>query len=79
MARRCKTKPGAVEEWFCREMCPNLPVMSCRGVLEKNGVYACPVDKTQRRGPASVFTANLRTKQGPAKWGLADAVLTRAL
>jgi len=70
---------GIIEECLPREMSSQLPVVTCRAVLaeklEKNGVYRCPVYKTQRRGDSFVFTANLRSKAPPAKWVLAGVVL----
>ena len=43
--------------------------------MEKNGVYFCPVYKTQQRGPTYVFTACLRTKLPANKWILAGCTL----
>lgn len=55
---------GLMEESLPREMSFALPVVCARAVLvdkmEKNGVYRCPVYKTQRRGDSYVFTAGLR-------------------
>jgi dynein heavy chain len=69
-----------MEESLPREMSFALPVVCARAVLvdkqEKNGIYRCPVYKTQRRGDSYVFTAGLRTKASTTKWVLAGVVLT---
>jgi len=70
---------GLMEESLPREMACALPVICARAVLvdkqEKNGVFRCPVYKTQRRGDSYVFTAGLRTKAPSTKWTLAGVVL----
>jgi dynein heavy chain len=62
-----------------REMHCVIPVINCRAVdslkAEQANSFACPVYKTQQRGPTYVFTANLRTKAPSAKWVLAGVVL----
>jgi dynein heavy chain len=68
-----------LEESAPREMFFQMPVVLCAAVLaerlEKNGVYMCPVFKTQQRGPTFVFTATLRTKLPASKWVLAGVVM----
>ena len=56
-----------------------MPVVNCRAALidttggakKDQNVYNCPVYKTETRGNTYVFTAQLKTKQPPAKWTLA--------
>lgn len=60
-----------------REMFSPLPVMNIRPCIIdrfENGIYHCPVYKTQQRGPTYVFSVQLRTKNDPAKWILAGVV-----
>jgi dynein heavy chain len=68
-----------LEESTPREMFFQMPVIGCNAVLverlEKNGVYMCPVFKTQQRGPTFVFEATLRTKLPSSKWVLAGVVM----
>jgi dynein heavy chain len=42
---------------------------------DKNGVYLCPVYKTQVRGPTYVFTAQLRSKHVLEKWTLGGVAM----
>lgn len=69
----------SIEESAAREMYDPMPVIQCRAILqekrEHNGLYQCPVYRTQRRGPTFIFTAGLRSKVTPAKWILAGVVL----
>lgn len=68
---------GLLEPSKPREMFSVLPVINIRPVvLEKfeNGLFQCPVYKTQQRGPTYVFTMQLKTKFDPAKWVLAGVV-----
>jgi dynein heavy chain len=54
-----------------------LPVINVKPVvIDKfdNGLFQCPVYKTQQRGPTYVFSMQLRTKSDPAKWILAGVV-----
>jgi dynein heavy chain len=61
-----------------REMQCSMPVINCRTAsndrVEPN-TFACPVYKTQARGPTYVFSAQLKTKAPSAKWVLAGVVL----
>ena len=70
---------GAVDKSRPREMACELPVVKCRAVplerLDDKGVYACPVYKTEQRGPTFVFMAQLRTKAPPARWTMAGVAL----
>jgi len=56
-------------------MYPSLPVVlikaSQQDKLDARDIYACPVYKTQQRGPTYVFAAGLKTKAPPAKWVMA--------
>ncbi len=43
--------------------------------LDNQGVYMCPVYKTEQRGPTYVFSSQLKTKSPPARWILAGIAL----
>ncbi len=62
-----------------RELCCEMPVITCRGVVadrsEQANMFSCPVYKTQKRGPQYVFSAKLKTKAPPQKWVLAGVAL----
>jgi len=66
---------GTLEEAKMKEMYPSLPVVlikaSQQDKLDARDIYACPVYKTQQRGPTYVFAAGLKTKAPPAKWVMA--------
>ena len=60
-----------------REMYCDLPIINIRPlVVDKfeNGLFHCPVYKTQQRGPTYVFSLQLRTKYEPSKWVLGGVV-----
>ena len=56
---------GTLEEAKMKEMYPSLPVVlikaSQQDKLDARDIYACPVYKTQQRGPTYVFAAGLKT------------------
>lgn len=67
---------------FCaqpKEMFCTMPVMCVKGVaadrVDTQGVYLCPVYKTEQRGPTYVFSAQLKTKSPPGRWVLAGVGL----
>lgn len=68
---------GQLEESYPKRPFSVMPVVNCRaapidtGGKKDQNVYACPVYKTETRGNTYVFTAQLKTKQPPAKWTLA--------
>lgn len=76
---RLNINTGTLEECAPREMFYPMPVIAAKAILaekaEKNGIYRCPVYKTQQRGPTYVFTASLRTKVPADKWVLAGTTM----
>jgi len=69
---------GQLEESYPKRPFSVMPVVNCRAaaldtgnVKKDQNVYNCPVYKTETRGNTYVFTAQLKTKQPPAKWTLA--------
>ena len=76
---RWDIKSGVVQKSNPREMYFGMPVINCRAVsaekAEEKGVYACPVYKTEQRGPTFVFRAQLRTKSPAARWIMAGVAL----
>lgn len=56
-----------------------MPVMCVKGVAaeraDAQGIYSCPVYKTEQRGPTYVFSAQLKTKSPPGRWVLAGVAL----
>ena len=66
---------GSVEKSKPRQMQTLMPVINVRSVLleklDMKGVFACPVYKTQMRGPTYVFSAQLKTKAPSARWVMA--------
>jgi dynein heavy chain len=68
---------GLLEASRPREMYCPLPVINIKPVImdkQEAGIFACPVYKTQQRGPTYVFSLQLRTKMEPGKWVLAGVV-----
>jgi dynein heavy chain len=68
---------GLLESAKPREMFCALPVMNIKPILQDKlemGFYACPVYKTQQRGPTYVFSLQLKSKYEPGKWILAGVV-----
>lgn len=76
---RWDANAGNIEKSKPKEMFCEFPVMSVRGVASDradfNGMYLCPVYKTEMRGPTFVYCANLRTKSPPGRWVLAGVAL----
>ena len=71
------TLQGLLEPSKPREMSCPLPVINVKPqVVDKfeNGLFHCPVYKTQQRGPTYIFSMQLRTKYEPGKWILAGCV-----
>ena len=71
------TLQGLLEPSKPREMSCPLPVINVKPqVVDKfeNGLFYCPVYKTQQRGPTYIFSLQLRTKYEPGKWILAGCV-----
>jgi len=69
---------GCLETSLPREMSCPMPIIAVKAAVVTRvdpNAYACPVYKTQTRGPTYVYSANLRTKAKPAKWVLAGVVL----
>ncbi|CAM9107555.1 unnamed protein product [Discosporangium mesarthrocarpum] len=66
-----KSKP---KEMFC-----TMPIMCVKGIsvdrCETQGLYQCPVYKTEQRGPTFVFCAQLKTKSPQGRWVLAGVSL----
>lgn len=56
-----------------------MPIMCVKGVaadrVDTQGVYLCPVYKTEQRGPTYVFSAQLKTKSPQGRWVLAGVAL----
>ena len=60
-----------------REMICTLPVVYMRPMVvdrPEQGIFSCPVYKTQKRGPTYVFSMQLKTKADPAKWVIGGVV-----
>lgn len=74
---------GIIDKSKPREMFFEMPVINCRSVsldkVEEKGTYACPVYKTETRGPTFVFMAQLRTKSPSARWVMAGVALVMEL
>ena len=61
------TRRGRSLAWLT----PDVIKASQQDKLDARDIYACPVYKTQQRGPTYVFAAGLKTKAPPAKWVMA--------
>jgi len=76
---RWDVNSGVIEDANMKELYPKLPVMLVKAVpvekADSRDQYACPVYKTQFRGPTYVFTAGLKTKKPPSKWVMAGVSL----
>eukprot|EP00998_Keelungia_sp_KM082_P007054 NODE_326_length_2088_cov_110.843957_g320_i0.p1 GENE.NODE_326_length_2088_cov_110.843957_g320_i0~~NODE_326_length_2088_cov_110.843957_g320_i0.p1 ORF type:complete len:660 (+),score=234.76 NODE_326_length_2088_cov_110.843957_g320_i0:262-1980(+) len=63
---------GSVEDSKMKELYPKLPVLLMKSLpipkVDLRDLYACPVYKTQERGPGYVCTCYLKTKHDPRKW-----------
>ena len=70
---------GMLEESQLKALYPPLPVVLIKAAtqdkMDARDIYACPVYKTQQRGPTFVFAAGLKTKAPPAKWVMAGVAL----
>lgn len=62
-----------------KEMFCTMPIMCVKGVaadrVDTQGIYMCPVYKTEQRGPTYVFSAQLKTKSPAGRWVLAGVAL----
>ena len=62
-----------------KEMFVVMPVVLCKSVftdkVETNGVWYCPVYKTEMRGPTYVFEAQLKSKSPGSRWVLAGVAM----
>mmetsp|Transcript_13737 Transcript_13737/g.31794 ORF Transcript_13737/g.31794 Transcript_13737/m.31794 type:complete len:4493 (-) Transcript_13737:49-13527(-) len=76
---RWDDKGGNLEDSKPKELFAPLPVMQVKAITadkaENRDAYACPVYKTQNRGPTFVFTAHLRTKSPVSKWVLCGVAM----
>lgn len=75
---RWDSATGGIEPARPKEMFSPLPVLLVRAVPQEQidrRAYACPVFKTEDRGPTYVFSAQLKTKSPPARWILAGVAL----
>ena len=76
---RWDTAAAILDDALPKQLYPPMPVVLVKAAAqdkaEARDVYACPVYKTQQRGPTYVFTANLKTKAPPAKWVLGGVAL----
>jgi len=70
---------GVLEDSRPKEMFMRMPVVNCKAgpQLEREppNIYICPTYCVPTRSGYFVFTAQLRTKQPPAKWVLAGVAL----
>eukprot|EP00419_Tripos_fusus_P089720 CAMPEP_0172840684 /NCGR_PEP_ID=MMETSP1075-20121228/29493_1 /TAXON_ID=2916 /ORGANISM="Ceratium fusus, Strain PA161109" /LENGTH=548 /DNA_ID=CAMNT_0013684565 /DNA_START=1 /DNA_END=1647 /DNA_ORIENTATION=- len=70
---------GVLEDSRPKEMFVRMPIINCRAgpSLEREppNIYICPTYCVPTRSGYFVFTAQLRTKQPPAKWVLAGVAL----
>ena len=69
---------GVLESSAPREMFCPMPVINIKAnILDRvdANTYMCPVYMTSQRGPTYVFSAQLRSKQTPAKWTLAGVAM----
>jgi dynein heavy chain, axonemal len=62
-----------------KELFATMPIILIKAVtldkVDTRDVYACPVYRTQQRGPTYVFTAGLKTKAPAIKWILAGVAV----
>ena len=68
-----------LEESRHKELFAKMPVTLIKAVTvdkdEVKDAYACPVYRTQNRGPTYIFSAGLKTKTPPAKWTMAGVAI----
>lgn len=76
---RWDVNAGSLEDSKPKEMFMRMPVILCKAVLqqerEDKNVYDCPAYCVPIRCHHFVFTAQLKTRQAPAKWVLAGVAL----
>jgi len=62
-----------------KEMFCDMPIINCKALtsdrIDTSNYYECPCYKTNFRGPTYVFSAQLKSKDHPAKWCLAGVAL----
>eukprot|EP00669_Euglena_mutabilis_P007984 TRINITY_DN3148_c0_g1_i1.p1 TRINITY_DN3148_c0_g1~~TRINITY_DN3148_c0_g1_i1.p1 ORF type:complete len:130 (-),score=44.32 TRINITY_DN3148_c0_g1_i1:170-559(-) len=70
---------SSIEESRMKELYPKMPVMTIRALpankVDLKDLYACPVYKTQERGPGYVATLHLKTKAPSRKWVIGGVAL----
>eukprot|EP00993_Chasmostoma_nieuportense_P002181 NODE_2_length_6488_cov_18.174344_g1_i0.p1 GENE.NODE_2_length_6488_cov_18.174344_g1_i0~~NODE_2_length_6488_cov_18.174344_g1_i0.p1 ORF type:complete len:2154 (+),score=521.91 NODE_2_length_6488_cov_18.174344_g1_i0:435-6464(+) len=70
---------STVEESKMKELYPKMPVMTIKSLpankVDYKDLYACPVYKTQDRGPGFVSTLHLKTKSPPRRWVIGGVAL----
>ena len=70
---------GNLDESRMKELFPKMPVMLVKSLptakVDNTDTFACPVYKTQERGPGYVCTFNLKTKQPARKWVIGGVAL----
>jgi len=69
---------NSLEDSKPKEMFTRMPVINCKAAQperEDKNIYNCPTYCVPTRRPYFVFSAQLRTKQPPAKWVLAGVAL----
>lgn len=70
---------SSIEDSRMKELYPKMPVMTIKslplGKVDFKDQYACPVYKTQERGPGYVTRLHLKTKYPPRKWVIGGVAL----
>eukprot|EP01002_Notosolenus_urceolatus_P015217 NODE_753_length_1810_cov_24.956843_g613_i0.p1 GENE.NODE_753_length_1810_cov_24.956843_g613_i0~~NODE_753_length_1810_cov_24.956843_g613_i0.p1 ORF type:complete len:547 (-),score=214.31 NODE_753_length_1810_cov_24.956843_g613_i0:169-1809(-) len=76
---RWDSNNGCLEDPKMKELYPQMPVILIRGLpsskVDFRDYYACPVYKTQERGPGYVCTAHLKTRAPARKWIIGGVAL----
>jgi len=76
---RWDSKKGAVTDSFAKDLHPPMPVINVKGMvydlIDKNGIFDCPVYITTKRGATFTFVATLKSLDTVNKWVLAGVAI----
>ena len=76
---RWDMKKGCIAESLAKDLHPPMPVINVKGMVydlvDKTGIFDCPVYITTKRGATFTFVATLKTNEAVNKWVLAGVAI----
>merc|ERR1711959_660347 len=76
---RWDMKNGCIAESLAKDLHPPMPVINVKGMVydlvDKTGIFDCPVYITTKRGATFTFVATLKTNEAVNKWVLAGVAI----